>query len=52
MQKFITLHNVCAVQLTMFSIPGDILSTVGDIISTLGVFSTLGGYDEYAEGIS
>ena len=28
----------------------DIMSTVGDIMATLGVFSTLGGYQEYTGG--
>ena len=40
----------CAVQRLMFSIPGDIMSTVGgggvDIMSTLGAMSTPGRYHD------
>ena len=35
------------------SVPwGDIMINVGDILSTVGVFSTVGGYHEYREGLS
>ena len=36
----------------VFSTLGDIMINVGDILSTVGVFSTVGGYHEYREGLS
>ena len=47
-----TLYNVCAVPWGVFSIVGDIISTVGGYLEYRGVFSTVGGYHDKCGGIS